>query len=107
MATAIRRREVSSVEVVDVHLAQIACHNPRLNAVVTVDEERARARAANAALIGGEVWGPLHGVPITLEDGHPTSGVRSTWGGLPRLAGHVPEQDGTVAARLKAVGAVR
>jgi amidase len=52
------------------------------------------------------VWGPLHGVPITLEDGHPTSGVRSTWGGLPRLAGHVPEQDGTVAARLKAVGAV-
>ena len=92
----------------DAHLAQIACHNPRLNAVVTLDADgaRARTRAADAALDGGEVWGPLHGVPITLEDGHPTSGVRSTWGGLSRLAGHVPEQDGTVAARLKAVGAV-
>ena len=50
--------------------------------------------------------GPLHGLPITLEDAHPTSGMRSTWGGLPRLAEHVPEEDGTVAARLKAAGAI-
>lgn len=108
LAAAIRRGEACSVEVLDAHLAQIARHNPRLNAVVTVDEDgaRARARAADAALDGGEVWGPLHGVPITLEDAHPTAGVRSTWGGLPRLAGHVPERDGTVAARLKGAGAV-
>ena len=108
LAVAIRRRETSSLEVVDAHLAHVGRHNPRLNAVVTVDEagSRARAMAADAALDGGGVWGQLHGVPITLEDCHPTSGVRSTWGGLPRLADHVPDEDGAVAARLKAAGAV-
>jgi len=108
LADAIRQREVSSVEIVDAYLAQISRHNPNLNAVVTLDEEgaRKRARAADAALGRGEAWGALHGVPITLEDIHPTSGVRTTWGGLPRLSDHVPAEDGTVAARLKAAGAV-
>jgi amidase len=108
LATAIQSREVSSAEVVDAHLAQIDRHNARLNAVVTLDEDgaRERAQAADAALGRGEEWGPLHGVPITLEDGHATSGVRSTWGGLPRLADHVPTEDGTVVSRLKAAGAI-
>ena len=108
LADAIRRREVSSEEVVEAYLAQVSRHNPKLNAVVTLDEEGARVRAlaADAALSRGEVWGVLHGVPITLEDAHPTSGIRSTWGGLPRLADHIPDEDGTVAARLKEAGAV-
>jgi amidase len=108
LVEAIRRREVSSLEVVEAYLAQIARHNPDLQAVVTLDEDgaRIRAREADAALASGEEWGPLHGLPITLEDAHPTSGMRSTWGGLPRLAEHVPEVDGTVAARLKAAGAI-
>jgi amidase len=108
LAEAIRRREVSSEEVVEAYLAQISRHNPRLNAVVTLDEEgaRVRAREADVALVRDETWGELHGVPITLEDAHPTSGIRTTWGGLPRLADHVPAEDGTVAARLKAAGVV-
>jgi len=108
LAQAIQQREVSSVEVVDAYLTRIAYHNPQLNAVVTLDEDGAwrRAQEADAALGRGEVWGALHGMPITLEDLHPTSGIRSTWGGLPRFADYVPEQDGTVAARLKAAGAV-
>lgn len=108
LAQAIRHQEVSSVELVEAYLARIALHDPQLNAVVTLDEDGAKRRAqeADAALVRGEVWGSLHGVPITLEDGHPTSGVRSTWGGLPRLAEHIPEEDGTVAARLKAAGAI-
>jgi amidase len=75
LARAIQRREVSSVEVVDAYLAQITRHNPELNAIVTLDENGARARAseADAALGRGDVWCPLHGVPITLEDAHPTS----------------------------------
>lgn len=108
LATAIRRREVSSSEVVDAHLAHIERHNPRLNAIVTLDGDgaRRRAREADHALAGEGARGALHGVPITLEDCHTTSGMRSTWGGLPRLADHVPGEDGTVAARLKAAGAI-
>ncbi len=108
LAEAIQRREVSSLEVVEAYLTQIARHNPDLNAVVTLGEDgaRMRAREADAALTRGEEWGPLHGLPITLEDAHSTSGMRTTWGGLPRMADYVPEEDGTVAARLKAAGAI-
>jgi amidase len=108
LAEAIRRREVSSLEVVEAYLAQIARHNPDLNAIVTLDEDGARVKAqeADAALAQGEVWCPLHGSPITLEDAHSTSGMRTTWGGLALLADYVPEEDGTVAARLKAAGAI-
>ncbi|MBA2713465.1 MAG: amidase, partial [Rubrobacteraceae bacterium] len=52
LAEAVRQREVSSAEIVDAYLAQIARHNSKLNAVVTLDEEcaRERAREADAAL---------------------------------------------------------
>src|SRR3982750_2700480 len=107
LAVAIRQRRVSSLEVVDAHLAQIALHNPALNAVVTLDEEgaRRRAREADEALARGELWGPLHGMPMTLKDGHSTAGMRTT-AGHPPLAGYVPQEDGAVAARLKGAGAI-
>jgi amidase len=107
LAAAIRARRVSSAEAVDAYLARIERYNPALNAIVTLDAEgaRRRAAAADAALARGEVWGPLHGVPITLKDGHATAGMRTT-AGYPSLAEYVPVEDGTVAARMKAAGAV-
>jgi amidase len=108
LATAIRRRDASSSEVVDAHLSHIERHNPSLKAIVTLDREgaRRRAREADDALVREGARGALHSVPFTLEDCHATSGMRSTWGGLPCLADHVPGEDGTVAARLKAAGAI-
>src|SRR5258708_5212089 len=107
LADAIRTRRASSTEALEAHLARISEENPRLNAVITLDEEAARmqAREADEALARGEVWGPLHGVPMTLKDGHSTKGMRTTCGYEP-LADYVPEEDGTVAARLKAAGAI-
>jgi amidase len=107
LAERIRRREVSAVEVLDAYLARIERHNPRLNAVVTLDAERARdrARMADAALARGEVWGPLHGVPITVKDGLATAGLRTT-SGNPAWADFVPDTDAPAVARLKAAGAV-
>src|SRR5687767_9246820 len=107
LATALLTRRISSIEALEAHLAQIARHNPSLNAVVTLDEDgaRRRAREADEALAKGEVWGPLHGVPMTLKDGHSTAGMRTT-AGHPPLADYVPQDDGTVAARLKAAGAI-
>lgn len=107
LAEAIREREVSAVEVLDAYLAHIARHNPALNAIVTLDEEgaRRRAQAADEALANGEIWGPLHGVPITLKDVHDTAGLPSTMGGQ-AYADRVPAEDGLVAARLKAAGSI-
>jgi amidase len=107
LAAAIRAKRVSASEVLAAHLAQIDAHNLALNAVITIDAERAqqRARAADEALARGEVWGPLHGVPFTLKDALSTAGVRTT-SGFPMLAGYVPQEDGTVCARLKAAGGI-
>lgn len=111
MARAVREREVSARELVDAHLERIAAINPSLNAVVELCAERARAEAAAAdqavaqARSSGAALGPLHGVPFTLKDSHDTAGVVSTGGTLGRKA-HVPETDSTVAARLRAAGAI-
>jgi amidase len=107
LAALVRAREVSARELLEAHLAQVARHNARLNAIVTLDEEgaRARARQADEALARGEVWGPLHGVPITIKDAFLTAGVRTT-SGYKRLRDYVPTQDATVVARLKAAGAI-
>src|SRR6266852_2403555 len=105
LAAAIRAGRVSATEVLEAYLAQIATHNPTLNAIITMNAQRAyeRAREADKALARGEVWGPLHGVPFTLKDAHATAGMRTTTG-FPPLANYVPQEDSPVAARLKAAG---
>src|SRR5437764_5132748 len=107
LAAAIRAGHVSATEVLEAHLAQIATHNPALNAIVTMDAGQARKRAheADESLARGEVWGPLHGVPFTLKDAHATAGMRTTTG-FPPLADYVPQEDSTVTARLKAAGGI-
>jgi amidase len=107
IATAIRLGRVSASEVLEMYLARIARHNPALNAVCTLDEAGARARAkeADAALARGVLWGPLHGVPMTIKDALETAGLRTT-GGYPPLAEHVPKKDASAVARLRAAGAV-
>ena len=62
MARKIREKELTSLEVVKAHLNQIYVFNPKINAMVTVDEEGAlkRAKEADSALKQGKLWGPLH-----------------------------------------------
>jgi Amidase len=74
LAAAIRAKEISPVEVTEAVLARIERLNPTLNAycTVTVDLARTTARAAEAAVMRGEVLGPLHGVPYSLKDLTPT-----------------------------------
>ena len=69
LAERIRVKELSPVEVVQAHLDRIEAINPKINAVVTLAPgSLERARQAEAAIIRGEVWGPLHGVPFTVKD---------------------------------------
>ncbi|WP_406469191.1 amidase family protein [Streptomyces sp. NBC_01594] len=98
---------MSSRELVELYLERIATHNPVLNAVVTLDPERARREAAeaDAARAAGQDLGPLHGVPITVKDSFETAGMR-TVGGRVDLKDHVPDQDAEAVRRLRSAGAV-
>jgi amidase len=99
--------KISATELLEEHLAQIRRCNPALNAIITLDEERARRRArqADEALARGELWGPLHGVPITIKDSFETADLLTT-SGYPPLQEYIPTKDATAVARLKAAGAV-
>jgi len=70
IATRIRNRELSAVECLDYYRKRVERFNSTLNAIVVFDWERASTRAikADQALARGEVWGPLHGVPITIKE---------------------------------------
>jgi amidase len=107
LAAAIRTRAVSSHEVVEAHLQRIAVVNGRLNAVVQLraDEARAEARAADEALARGDAVGPLHGVPITIKDAFEVAGLTASGGTLGR-AQYVPQTDATAVARLRTAGAI-
>ncbi|MDA0747348.1 MAG: amidase family protein [bacterium] len=107
LVSQIKAREVSAAEVTDAHLAQIQRHNGDLNAIVTLDEEGAKARAkeADEALEKGVVWGPLHGVPVTIKDSLETAGLRTT-AGFPPLADYIPTVDATVVSRVRQAGAI-
>jgi amidase len=107
LARAIRRRELSSLELLDHYLARVERLNPPINAVVHVDAERARerARAADAALARGELWGALHGVPTTIKDSFEVAGMPCT-SGAPELAKHVPARHATAVQRLIDAGAI-
>ncbi|MBW4551143.1 MAG: amidase [Aphanocapsa sp. GSE-SYN-MK-11-07L] len=107
LAQMIRDRQVSAIEVLEAHLAQIAKHNSKLNAICILDEDNARTRAkqADQALENGEIWGALHGVPITIKDIFETAGLRTTAGYIP-LKDYIPQQDATAVSRLRSAGAV-
>jgi amidase len=102
----IRAKDVSSRELLATFLERVERRSD-LNAVVTLDAERATAAAAAAdvAVTKGDVLGPLHGLPMTVKDAFETEGMRTT-SGAPELSGHVPARDADAVARLRAAGAV-
>ena len=106
-ARAIRRGEVSSLELTKQILERIEKYNPTLNAVVTIlrDDALNRARAADEALSEKIIWGPLHGVPCSVKDTLEIANVLTT-AGSPELATHVPKRDADVVERLRGAGAV-
>jgi amidase len=107
MVAAVRERRISARELLDLHLARIAERNPELNAIVSLDEERARAGAAAADqhLASGAPIGPLHGLPHAFKDTHAVAGWRTTYGS-PLFADHVPDADDLIAARIRRTGVV-
>ena len=101
---AIRRGDSRAEDVVTAAIARIADANPRLNAFITVDADRAleRARALDRS---GRTDGALHGVPIAIKDTICVRDMRTTCGSR-ILANYRPPYDAAVIERLEAAGAV-
>jgi amidase len=107
IARLIRERTVSAVDALEHFLARVEKHNPRLNAIIWLDATRARerARAADAALDKGEIWGPLHGVPMTIKESYNVAGWPTTWGD-PKLKDNVTATSALAVERLEKAGVV-
>ncbi len=108
MLAALGAREISCVELMDLHLARIAERNggPQgLNAIVSLDEERAREGARRADDVPLAERGPLHGLPWAFKDTHAVAGWRTTYGS-PLYADHVPDRDELIVERIRKAGAV-
>ena len=106
-AALVRERKLSPVELVRGYLERIDRLDGRLHAYITVTREAALAAAKRAedAVIAGAALGPLHGVTFAVKDQFNTRGVLTTAGSR-LMAGHVPDHDATVVARLTAAGGV-
>ena len=107
LAGLVRTGALSASELLDAQLARVDRLDSTLNAIPTRDWRGARraARAADAAVARGEPLGPLHGIGMTLKDSHAVAGMRSTVG-VPGVGDRIPDRDGTVAARVRAAGAI-
>src|ERR1700730_9875158 len=98
---------LSAKEVIAATLAQIRNVNPRLNAIVTLDETGAIRAAEDSARRwkDGNPLGELDGVPVTIKDNILVAGLRASWGS--RLySDYVPDEDELPVQRLREAGAI-
>jgi amidase len=108
LAAAIAAKKLSCVEVMTAFLDHIARFNPKVNAIVALqDREKllAQARERDAQLARGEKMGPLHGLPHAVKDLQPVKGIVST-SGSPILKNFVPSADSIPVERMRAAGVI-
>ncbi|MDQ6769165.1 MAG: amidase [Gemmatimonadota bacterium] len=80
---------------------------PTLRSVIELNPDALSiANALDRERKAGRVRGPLHGIPILIKDNIDTADRMTTTAGSYALAGSIPLQDATIAARLRAAGAI-
>jgi Asp-tRNA(Asn)/Glu-tRNA(Gln) amidotransferase A subunit family amidase len=103
---AMRRKHITSVELVQFYLDRIAKYDAQVNAVLFVNPRALDdARALDAERVRGRTRGPLHGIPILLKDNFDTRDMPTT-GGCLALSAIVPKEDAFQVKRLREAGAV-
>jgi amidase len=107
LASMIKRKTISALELLDHYIARVEKYNPKLNAIIATDFDpaRKRAREADRALARGKPWGPFHGVPMTIKEAFDVAGMPTTWG-VPQLKNNIAKQDAVAVQRWKAAGAI-
>jgi amidase len=107
LASLIRRKKIGCVELLDLYLKRVARLNPKINAVVVLDEKRARERARKADRDAAKKdwWGPLHGLPMTVKESFDVEGLPTTWGRAD-MKGNIAARHALSVHRLMGAGAV-
>jgi amidase len=108
LATAIRDRQVSCVEVMTAYLDHIEKLNPRVNAIVAIQDRASllnQSEVHDRQVARGELMGPLHGFPLAVKDLLPVKGIRTTMGS-PIHKDFVPDADEIMVERLRKAGAI-
>src|SRR5215472_13035452 len=107
LAALVESRVVSSSELTELYLGRLQRFGPKLECVVTLTPELARAQAAEAdrEIRAGRYRGPLHGIPYGIKDLFATKNIKTTWGAAP-YKDRVPSIDATAVERMRDAGAV-
>jgi len=107
LAELVRTKKVSSMALTEMYLDRLKRYDSTLKFVVTLTEDRARAKAkeADREISQGKYRGPLHGLPWGAKDLLATKGYRTTWG-AGGFEQQMFEEDATVVQRLDEAGAV-
>jgi amidase len=107
LAREIRDRRLGCLEVLNFYLARAERHNPALNAIIAwqIGAARQRARDADMALAKGEVWGPLHGIPMTVKESFNVAGLPTTFGN-PLWKDNIATSNAVLVDRLLRAGAI-
>jgi amidase len=103
----LKRRKISSKELLQACLDQYARHNDSVNAVILTDIDRAlrAAVAADRRLKKGATLGPFDGVPMTAKESFDWSGHPSTWGD-PKYRNNIAKVDAVALKRMTDAGAI-
>lgn len=104
---ALQNNSISSRELLELYISRIGQKNSEINAVVAMnlDAARKRADAADVARANGELWGPLHGLPMTVKDTYEVPGMPCT-AGAPMYRNHLPEKSAAAVQKLQDAGAI-
>jgi amidase len=106
-AEAIRLKKISASELLNATFKRIDLYNPKLNAIIIEFRENAKARArqADQAFARGNLWGPLHGVPITIKEAFAYRDSPNTWG-LEQFKDVKSVRTSVAVERLESAGAI-
>ncbi len=107
LAAQIRDRRLSIRDVAAAYLARIHKINPKLNALIRVNEEDVlrQAEAAEEDTRIGREPGPLHGVPLSIKSSIEVAGMPFEAGTRLR-AGAMADRDAPLVSRLRRAGAI-
>jgi Asp-tRNA(Asn)/Glu-tRNA(Gln) amidotransferase A subunit family amidase len=107
LAPLVRSRAVTSTALTKMYIERMKRYSPKLLCLVTLTEDLAMERAAEAdkEIRAGHYKGPLHGIPFGVKDLFDTKGILTTWGAEP-FQNRIPDADATVVERLQKAGAV-